>query len=123
MAAEGCAPEAEVSLLICGDRRMRRLNREWRGKDKTTDVLSFSQQETPKGIKVGIFPDSPNLLGDVIISAPSAEKQARKAGKTFSAEVNFLFGHGMLHLLGWRDDTPARRAAMLARQQSIMEQL
>ena len=102
---------------------MRRLNREWRGKDKTTDVLSFSQRDTPTGTKLATFPDSPNLLGDVIISAPSAEKQARKAGKTFSAEVNYLLVHGILHLLGWRDDTPALRTAMLARQQAIMEQL
>jgi probable rRNA maturation factor len=102
---------------------MRRLNREWRGIDKTTDVLSFSQSETPKGTDSPHFPDSPNLLGDVIISAPTAEKQARKSGKAFSAEIDFLLGHGILHLLGWRDDTPARREAMLARQQAIMERL
>jgi probable rRNA maturation factor len=121
MAAEGGSPEAQVSLVICGDRRMRRLNREWRGFDKTTDVLSFSQRENPADASP--FPEAPKLLGDVIISAAAAERQARQAGKSFSSELHFLLVHGILHLLGWQDDTRAQRQAMLARQQELMEKL
>jgi probable rRNA maturation factor len=119
MAAEGGPPEAQVSLVICGDRRIRRLNREWRGLDKPTDVLSFAQREHCVGSSP--FPEDPYLLGDVIISAPTAERQASKAGKSFSAELHFLFVHGILHLLGWRDDTDSQRRAMLARQQELMK--
>jgi|WetSurMetagenome_2_1015567.scaffolds.fasta_scaffold457423_2 probable rRNA maturation factor len=120
MEAETCPVGSQVSLLICGDRKLRRLNRQWRGIDRPTDVLSFSQQEGGKQADDG-FPGLPGLLGDVVISAPTAERQARRAGRSLQAELEFLLAHGILHLSGWQDDTPLRRSKMLARQQAILE--
>jgi len=74
---------------------MRALNNSWRGKDKTTDVLSFSQMEgvRPQG-------DGPDLLGDVVISMPTALRQAVARGHTLEEEMARLLVHGILHLLG-----------------------
>ena len=84
----------ELSLVICGDARMRSLNRRYRGKDRTTDVLSFP----PGG------PD-PGFLGDLVVSAPEARRQARAARVPFSAVMEKLLLHGLLHLLGYDHET------------------
>lgn len=74
---------------------MRSLNRKYRGKDSTTDVLSFSLREGP-------FAEvQPHVLGDIVISVPRAERQAREAGCSFSAEIERLLVHGFAHLLGY----------------------
>lgn len=90
---------AEISVLFVNDRRMGELNLQYRGKDKTTDVLSFSQLET-------ITPNSefltPNfVLGDIVINLPQAKRQALEQGLTLYAEVSWLLIHGLLHLLGY----------------------
>lgn len=82
----------EVSILFCGDGRMRRLNREWRGMDRPTDVLAFPAQE-PDGAGA--------LLGDIVISVPYACRQARRRGETAAREMDRLLVHGFLHLLGY----------------------
>lgn len=79
---------AALSLLLCGDDRMRTLNRWWRKKDRPTDVLSF-----PSGD--GAF------LGDVVIDVPYATRQARLLGHATRREVQILLTHGVLHLLGY----------------------
>ena len=84
----------ELSLVICGDARMRSLNRRYRGKDRTTDVLSFP----PGG-------SSPGFLGDLVVSAPEARRQARAANVPFSAAMEKLLLHGLLHLLGYDHET------------------
>jgi probable rRNA maturation factor len=84
----------EVSVLFCGDSAMRRLNRTYRRKDKTTDVLSF-----PSGAERNGF------LGDLIVSAPEARRQARLSRSTFSKVVEKLLLHGLLHLLGYDHET------------------
>lgn len=98
------------------------MNRRWRGQDRATDVLSFSQLEARGKIdshdKVGA--DRPLLLGDVVISVPTAARQAARAGRTLAQELRFLLAHGLLHLLGWNDATAASRGRMLARQQEIL---
>ncbi len=90
--AGGCADE--LSVVLCGDARMRALNRRYRRKDRTTDVLSF-----PAGPAGGGF------LGDLVISAPEARRQARRAGVPFGAAMEKLLLHGLLHLLGYDHET------------------
>ena len=81
----------EVSVFLCGDGRMRRLNREYRGKDKATDVLSFPGEETH--------------LGDILISVPTARRQAEAAGHPVERELKTLLLHGVLHCLGYDHET------------------
>jgi probable rRNA maturation factor len=84
--------DASLSVLLCGDARMRRLNRTWRRKDRPTDVLSFPS-------------DEPGLLGDVAIDLPYAARQARARGHATKREVQVLLAHGVLHLLGYDHET------------------
>ena len=84
--------KAAVSLLLCGDARMRRLNREFRKIDRPTDVLSFPAGE-------------PGFLGDVAIDVPYAARQARRRGHALEREVQLLVVHGVLHLLGHDHET------------------
>lgn len=79
---------AALSLLLCGDGRMRTLNRSWRRRDRPTDVLSF-----PAG--------DGDFLGDVVIDVPYAGRQARGRGHDLRREVQILLTHGLLHLLGY----------------------
>jgi probable rRNA maturation factor len=82
----------EVSILFCGDARMRALNRRYRGKDSSTDVLAFPAGPGP-------------LLGDVVVSVPWATRQARRRGEPASREMDRLLVHGFLHLLGYDHET------------------
>lgn len=97
--------EAELSILLCDGTVMRALNRRHRGGDYATDVLAFEM----------LAPDAvtsrERLLGDIVISIPTAARQARKAGKDTLSEVTMLLAHGLLHLLGLdhRDVTEDRR--------------
>ena len=98
--------------MLVGDRAMTRLNRQYRGKATSTDVLSFPMRE-------GSFASlSPQLLGDIVISAETADRQARAAGHTLRDELTALLIHGILHLLGYDHQTPAeaRRMTRLERQ-------
>ncbi|MHB8174651.1 MAG: rRNA maturation RNase YbeY, partial [Nitrospirota bacterium] len=79
--------DAELSILITGDRKMRSLNRQWRGMDSTTDVLSFSMLE---GDGLARASDAPIVLGDIVISAPKALAQALEAGHPLEDELLFL---------------------------------
>ncbi len=101
-------------MVLADDELLRRLNREYRQIDEPTDVLSFSQQEGE-----GEPGPDEGVLGDVVISVDTAERQAREAGRTLDGEVSFLAAHGTLHLLGWEDETDQQRARMLARQAQI----
>jgi probable rRNA maturation factor len=83
----------EVSVLFCGDRRMRSLNRRYRRKDSSTDVLAF-----PAG-------DGGGLLGDIVISVPYAARQARRRREPVPRELDRLLLHGYLHLLGYDHET------------------
>jgi len=86
---------------------MRRLNREYRGIDETTDVLSFSY--------VG-QPHAGGVLGEIFVSVKVAERQAREAGCPLAEEIARLCVHGILHILGYEHDTAAGRRAMFRRQ-------
>lgn len=97
------APGAELSILVVTDRRVRALNRDFRQKDKATDVLSFEQNPAQ------------GLLGDVVISLDTARRQAKEGGRPLRDELDRLLAHGVLHLLGHDHETNARDARKMAK--------
>jgi probable rRNA maturation factor len=102
---------AELSVVLTDDAQMRKLNRLYRKKNCTTDVLAFAMTESAGNARsrVGAMP---RLLGDVIVSVPTARKQANEADRSLLEEVTMLLAHGLLHLLGWDHATVADDAAM-----------
>ena len=106
---------AELSIVIVGDPAIRRLNRRWRGKDRPTDVLSFSQlEEKTRNGHVPHIAHSAKIgaIGDVIISIDTAASQAKQMEVAVAARLRALLVHGFLHLLGYdheRSDAEARR--------------
>lgn len=104
-------PQSELSILLCDDLLIRRLNHEHRGKDKATDVLSFPQAEfrRPEQPRKGY---SLELLGDVVISLDTAQRQAESRARSLIEEVRFLLAHGVLHLLGYDHMNPDEKRVM-----------
>lgn len=108
---------SELSLELTGDRRMQRLNREYRKKDRPTDVLAFPIREAamPRAVRV-ITP----MLGDVVISLPTAVRQAKEAGRSIDDELAMLLVHGVLHLCGYDHERNLREAARMARRERAL---
>ncbi len=124
-AAEACAAmlEAEgaaaweLALSFVGGPRMRALNRAYRGTDRATDVLSFSQRE---GEDLAAPPDEEPTLGDVVVALTVADRQARSFGHSLEREAAFLAVHGTLHLLGYDHETPPEEAVMMAKAERVL---
>jgi len=97
--------DAELSILLCDDATIQELNRDFRAKDRPTDVLAFAMREGEGG---GLHPE---LLGDVVISVETARAAALLGGRPIAQEVIHLLAHGLLHLLGHdhRDEAEERR--------------
>lgn len=93
----------EIVIALVSDRRIRTLNRDYRGKDQPTDVLSFPADPAPP---------APPVLGDIVIATGIAQRQARAAGHSYASEVKLLALHGLLHLIGYDHDSPADRGRM-----------
>ena len=110
----GC-PEAELSVTIVGDRSIRVLNRDYLGRDKATNVISFAMQEGEFGAL------NPQLLGDVVISADTAAREADEAGEPFLNRLAFLLMHGILHITGYDHERSgeAEAARMEEREREI----
>ena len=98
--------ESELSIVLTDDDHIHELNKVYRGKDKPTDVLAFAMREGEFSNLAG------ELLGDVIVSIETARRQAAARQADPLTEVTMLVAHGLLHLLGWDHDTPARDRAM-----------
>ncbi len=101
-------PRAELSVLLCSDAEIHTLNRDYRHKDRPTDVLAFALREGAGGELAG------DLLGDVVISLETATRQAGERSATARDEVRMLLAHGLLHLLGWDHRTDAEDRQMRA---------
>jgi probable rRNA maturation factor len=115
--AGGPSPErAHIDLTLVGDERLRELSREYLDADHYTDVMSFSQVESGSaggGDEPAVHGGPKRqLLGDVVVSLDRARDQAARAGHGVPAELALLVAHGVLHLLGFNDDTAAGKAAM-----------
>lgn len=126
---EGFEEDAQVSLTIVDDAEIQRINREFRNVDRPTDVLSFPMLEFD-GDGVADIDDSDCteegkvILGDIIISAERAKRQAEEYGHSFLREMAFLTVHSMLHLLGYDhvDDEEGEKI-MIKKQKEILEEL
>ena len=107
----------ELSVVLVGDEEMRELNRSFRGKDRPTDVLAFAQQEGEPLCAGAALP----LLGDVVVSVPTAERQAAVRRIPFERELATLLAHGILHLLGYdHERSPSEARRMFRRQREVL---
>lgn len=102
-------------MTIVGDRSIRRINRDYLGRDKSTNVISFAMQEGEFG---GV---NPEVLGDVVISADTAAREAEEAGESYLARLYFLLLHGILHITGYDHERSgeAEAARMEAKEREI----
>jgi probable rRNA maturation factor len=105
-----------VTLALVADRQVRALNRQYRGIDQATDVLSFATSaEDRRPRKGGNAARQRRFLGDVVIATGMAARQARIAGHSVDAEYRILALHGLLHLLGYDHELDDGRMARLER--------
>ncbi len=110
--------DAALSLSIVSDAAMRVINRDHRGKDRTTDVLSFALDgETPRGTTRRQNPE--RLLGDVVISVETARRQAADYDATLQEELYRLLIHGLLHVLGHDHMRPDERRVMQGEERRL----
>lgn len=100
----------EISLVFTDDKTIQELNKNYRGKDKPTDVLSFSQLENPE------FGIEPITLGDLVISVETAKRQAKKYEHSLQREIERLLIHGTLHLLGYDHEKVDKNIAQKMRR-------
>ena len=111
----------EVSITLTDNAYIHKLNKQYRGIDRPTDVLSFALNESEEPeIEGGM---AVNVLGDLIISVERAEEQAADFGHSVRREMAFLTVHGMLHLLGYDHMEDEEREEMEAEQRFVMEKL
>ena len=120
LAVGGYTGQGEVSLVLTDDNYIHELNRDYRGVDRPTDVLSFAQNE---GEQVEAAEEAEELLGDVIISLETAQRQALEYGHGFDREVSFLTVHGVLHLIGYDHMEEDDRTVMRSKEEAAMEHL
>ena len=123
LAAQKIDRPVELSLIITGDEEVHRLNRDYRGIDATTDVISFALSENRDGADFITPPDRISRLGEVIISYPQAASQARENKQTIKAELAWLVVHGLLHLLGYDHQDDKSEAVMRKREDKILKEI
>lgn len=105
-----------MDLWLCSDDEIRVLNRQHRAQDKPTDVLSFPQFHPGERPAPGL----PVLLGDVVISADTAARQAAARGVSLGEEITWLWLHSLLHLMGYDDDTESGLEEMISKAQTLL---
>ncbi|MEQ9320241.1 MAG: rRNA maturation RNase YbeY [Polyangiaceae bacterium] len=105
----------ELSVALVDDACIQELNRDFRGKDRPTDVLAFAMREGEA------MPESEELelLGDVVISVETARRQAERRGRRLLDELTMLLGHGLLHLLGYDHATKAEEKVMVEKTRQL----
>ncbi|MBQ9480221.1 MAG: rRNA maturation RNase YbeY [Selenomonadaceae bacterium] len=117
------AANCEVSITVTDDQRIHDLNRQYRGIDRPTDVLSFAFNESDEPEIIFDDEDHIDTLGDIIVSIDRAKAQAIEYGHSFKREIIFLIVHGMLHLLGYDHMEESERLEMEAEQKFVMAEL
>ena len=125
---EDCNFNAQISVTIVDKDEIQRINKEFRGTDMPTDVLSFPMLEFDENGDVVDsdfdFDDDEVVLGDIVISAERAAEQAKSFGHSFLREMAFLTVHSMLHLLGYDHvDDPEGEKTMIEKQEEILGRL
>jgi probable rRNA maturation factor len=125
---EGVA-RGEVSVLLCGDPTMAALNAAYRGKAEPTDVLAFPQTDPARPLDGTGAPtfssprDSLPPLGDIVVSLDTAARQAAAYGWSLQEELSLLVVHGLLHLLGYQDESETERRIMQAAEERHFQAL
>lgn len=102
-----------IHLVMVDDKEISVLNKDYRGKNQPTDVLSFSYFEEER------FPGE-DLLGEIVISVQTAKQQAQEHNKTLRQELQFLFVHGLLHIFGYDHEKASERKIMFDLQDEIL---
>lgn len=129
---EKCPYECEIALTLVNNEEIRELNREHRGFDRATDVLSFPMASFSAPACYDDLEDSPDnfnpetgelMLGDIVISLERAEEQAAQFGHSLRREFAFLTAHSMLHLLGYDHMTEEEEREMFRRQEEVLDSL
>ena len=117
LAAMQVSGSSELTVMLTDDERMQQLNLQYRDRDTSTDVLAFAAQEAEIP---GHSEETPLVLGDIVISVPTAQRQADEQQHSLSEELAWLASHGLLHLLGW--DHPDRDSLlkMLQKQRDLL---
>ena len=113
---------SELSVIFVTNDRIQEINREYRDKDKATDVISFAMEELGEGEIPLSGVDMPRILGDIIISLAKAKEQAEDYGHSFIRELGFLSVHGFLHLLGYDHEIEEDEQKMFGRQKDILDE-
>jgi probable rRNA maturation factor len=114
---EGITSNEEINCIFTDNRHIQQLNAQYREKDTPTDVLAFSFAEGESAA----FRET--IFGDIYISVEMAKKNASEYGQTLTEEVRLLFVHGLLHLLGYNDETEENRKVMKSKEQQYLENL
>lgn len=116
--------DVEIGLTLTDDAAIAQLNEQFRATAGPTDVLSFpiwsAEQLADVLSSPEKYPERPLLLGDVVISTETAQRQAAEYGHGFGRELAFLFVHGVLHLLGYEHDDESSRRAMRAKEEAVL---
>jgi probable rRNA maturation factor len=115
-AASPTLGDAEIAVVLTNDAEIQALNRQWRGQDKPTNVLSFP---APPIKEKG----QPRLLGDIVIAYETTAREAQNEGKLLADHLSHLAVHGLLHLLGHDHETEAEAEAMEHEERSILARL
>ncbi len=111
-ALEASQLDCEISILFADDAELQRLNSDWRGRDKPTNILSFpmwSQQDAAQHLEAG---EGSFLLGDMALAHETVAREAREEGKSLADHLTHLLVHGTLHLLGYTHEEEAEAQAM-----------
>ena len=119
---EALSPQTEVDITLVDDAAIHELNRTYRGIDRPTDVLSFALDEGEEEPEVD-DDEIEHLLGDVIISAPTAVRQGEEYGHGLEREMTYLAVHGMLHLLGYDHMEEKDKLIMRKREEEVLRRL
>lgn len=108
--------KASCSIIIVDNSYIHKLNKEYRGIDRVTDVISFALEDD----KSMIIPDEIRLLGDIYISIDKAKEQAEEYGHSLERELCFLSVHGLYHLLGYDHETEEEAEVMFKKQEEVL---
>ena len=108
--------KASCSIIIVDNSYIHKLNKEYRGIDRVTDVISFALEDE----KSMVIPDEIRLLGDIYISLDKAKEQAKEYGHSLERELCFLAVHGLYHLLGYNHETKEEAEVMFKKQEEVL---
>ncbi|WP_085523329.1 rRNA maturation RNase YbeY [Tuberibacillus sp. Marseille-P3662] len=112
--------DAELSVTFVDNTTIQGINKRYRDKDQPTDVISFALEEMDETEVPVEGDDMPRILGDIVLSVPKAEEQAKAYGHSFTRELGFLLVHGLLHLLGYDHMTETDEKEMFQLQEDIL---